>query len=163
MWKSSFWLSFVGSLCCVRKRDNVVVATNCLCAHLRVILVFNKHQNDPLVSPLTITTEATTSIDHPRDITVHGHNFWTNDLGFDKSKYFCSAIAHLSRIFTPGPFRLLIDWTFYLVTPFHDDVIKWKYFPRYWPFVRGIYRSPVNSPHKGQWRGALMFLWSAPE
>ena len=30
-------------------------------------------------------------------------------------------------------------------------------FPRYWPFVRGIHRSPVNSPHKGQWRGPLMF------
>ena len=30
-------------------------------------------------------------------------------------------------------------------------------FPRYWSFVRGIHRSPVNSPHKGQWRGALMF------
>ena len=40
---------------------------------------------------------------------------------------------------------------------FHDDVIKWKSSPRYWPFVRGIHRSPVNSPHKGQWRGALMF------
>ena len=39
----------------------------------------------------------------------------------------------------------------------HDDVIKWKHFPRYWLFVRGIHRSPVNSPHKGQWRGALMF------
>ena len=39
----------------------------------------------------------------------------------------------------------------------HDDVLKWKHFPRYWPFVRGIHRSPVNSPHKGQWRGALMF------
>ena len=39
----------------------------------------------------------------------------------------------------------------------HDDVIKWRYFPRYWPFVRGIHRWPVNSPHKGQWRGALMF------
>ena len=39
----------------------------------------------------------------------------------------------------------------------HDDVIKWKHFPCYWPFVRGIHRSPVNSPHKGQWRGALMF------
>ena len=38
----------------------------------------------------------------------------------------------------------------------HDDVIKWKHFPRYWPFVRGIHRYPVNSPHKGQWRGALM-------
>ena len=39
----------------------------------------------------------------------------------------------------------------------HDDVIKWKHFPRYWPFVRGLHRSSVNSPHKGQWRGALMF------
>ena len=35
-------------------------------------------------------------------------------------------------------------------------------FPRYWPFVRGIHRSPVDSHHKFQWRGALMF-WSAPE
>ena len=42
-----------------------------------------------------------------------------------------------------------------LMSHHHDDVIKWKYFPRYWPFVRGIHRSPVNSPHKGQWRGAL--------
>ena len=39
----------------------------------------------------------------------------------------------------------------------HDDFIKWKLFARYWPFVRGIHRSPVNSDHKGQWRGALMF------
>ena len=39
---------------------------------------------------------------------------------------------------------------------YYDDVIKWKYFPRYWPFVRGIHRSPVNSPHKGQWRGAFI-------
>ena len=37
----------------------------------------------------------------------------------------------------------------------HDEVIQWKHFPRYWPFVWGIHRSPVNSPHKGQW--ALMF------
>ena len=39
----------------------------------------------------------------------------------------------------------------------HVDVIKWKHFPRYWSFVLGIHRSPVNSPHKGQWRGALTF------
>ena len=39
----------------------------------------------------------------------------------------------------------------------HVDVIKSKHFPRYWPFVLGIHRSPVNSPHKGQWHGALMF------
>ena len=43
------------------------------------------------------------------------------------------------------------------LTVAHDDVIRWKHFPRYWPFVRGIHRFPVNSPHYGQWRGALMF------
>ena len=41
----------------------------------------------------------------------------------------------------------------------HDDVIKWKHFPRYWPFVRGIHRFPVNSPHKDQWREALVFFF----
>ena len=46
------------------------------------------------------------------------------------------------------------------LTPMHDDVIKWKYFPRYWPFVRGIHWQPMNSPHKGQWRGALMYFLS---
>ena len=30
----------------------------------------------------------------------------------------------------------------------HDDVIKWKHFSRYWPFVWGIHWSPVNSPTK---------------
>ena len=39
----------------------------------------------------------------------------------------------------------------------HDAIIKWKHFPRYWTFVRGIPRSPVNSLHRGQRRGALMF------
>ena len=51
----------------------------------------------------------------------------------------------------PLVFPSLIVWTS------HDDVIKWKHFPRYWPFVRGIHRSPVNTPHKGRWRGVLMF------
>ena len=26
----------------------------------------------------------------------------------------------------------------------HDDVIKWKHFPRYWPFVRGIAQRPLT-------------------
>ena len=44
----------------------------------------------------------------------------------------------------------------------HDDVIKWKHFRRHWPVVRGIHRRPVKSPHRGQWRGALMFslIWA---
>ena len=65
-----------------------------------------------------------------------------------------------------------VPWTFpsghVIREPFqrvvHDDVVKWKHCPHYWPFVRGIHRSPVNYPHKGQWRGALMFpKWSATE
>ena len=48
-------------------------------------------------------------------------------------------------------------FSLWLNTLLHDDVIKWKHFPHYLPFVRGIHRSPVNVPHKGQWRKALMF------
>ena len=39
----------------------------------------------------------------------------------------------------------------------HDEVIKWQHFPHYWTFGQGIHRWLVNSPHKGQWRGALLF------
>ena len=39
----------------------------------------------------------------------------------------------------------------------HDDVIKWKHFPRYWPFVRGIHPYPVDSSQKIQWCRAFMF------
>ena len=46
----------------------------------------------------------------------------------------------------------------------HDDVIKWKHFPRNWPFVRGIHRSPVNSLHtKASDAELWCFLWSVPE
>ena len=50
-----------------------------------------------------------------------------------------------------------VCFAFCILHRYHDDVIKWKHFPRNWPFVREIHRSPVNFPHKGQWRGALMF------
>ena len=39
----------------------------------------------------------------------------------------------------------------------YDDVIKWKHFPCYWPFVRGIHRTQIDYPQQGQWHGALMF------
>ena len=51
------------------------------------------------------------------------------------------------RIPIPGKHSLYID----------DDIIKWKHFPCNWPFVWGFHQSPVASPHKGQWRKALMF------
>ena len=62
--------------------------------------------------------------------------------------------------------KITVCWAIGIIlvsgSPQYDDVIKWKHFPCYWPFVRGIHRSPVNSPHKGQWRGALIcFLINA--
>ena len=44
-----------------------------------------------------------------------------------------------------------------LSTKNHADVIKWKHFTRYWPFVRGIHWSSVNSLPQIQWRTAFMF------
>ena len=57
-----------------------------------------------------------------------------------------------SHMIAPVPVELL--WMIWIV---HHDIIKWKHYPRYWPFARGIHRSPLKSLHKGQWRGALVF------
>ena len=44
---------------------------------------------------------------------------------------------------------------------YHDDVIKWKHFPRNWPFVRIIHR-PRWIPHtKASDAELWCFLWSA--
>ena len=58
---------------------------------------------------------------------------------FQQRIYPLTKTHHVNYIFKPG------------------DVIDWKHCPRYWPFVRGIPRSPVNSPHECQWYRALMF------
>ena len=53
--------------------------------------------------------------------------------------------------------RLTYIMLYIYVKMYHDNVIKRKHFPRYWSFVRGIHLSPLKSPHKGRWRGALIF------
>ena len=50
----------------------------------------------------------------------------------------------------------------------HVDLSPWWHhqmenFPRYWPFVWGINRSPVNSRTKASDTELWCFLWSAPE
>ena len=42
------------------------------------------------------------------------------------------------------PCGFILFWPTDQSVPVHDDVIKWKHFPRYWPFVRG------NSPVPGE-------------
>ena len=63
----------------------------------------------------------------------------------------------IGRLHVVVGYLLVIIGHIFLLGLFQDDVIKWKHFPRYWAFVRGIHRSPVNSIHKGQGRGAWMF------
>ena len=52
----------------------------------------------------------------------------------------------------------------------HDDIIKWKHFPRFWPFVRGSHWSPVRGIHRSPLNSLCAsdaehwcFLWSVPE
>ena len=52
--------------------------------------------------------------------------------------------------------QYICDFDHVLNDHIHDDAIKWKQFLHYWPFVRGIHWSPVDSPHIGQWHRALM-------
>ena len=72
-------------------------------------------------------------------------------LASDHCVFACVALCH-------GKLPTLL----YFVTV-HDDAIKWKHFPRYWPFVREIHRSPMNSPQKASDLELWCILWSAPE
>ena len=77
---------------------------------------------------------------------VQVHKIDLNVYGLSSDKEDCShSTGNNSDVNDIGPLIL------------HNDVIKWKHFPRNWPFVWEPHRSLVNSPHKGQWRGALMF------
>ena len=71
------------------------------------------------------------------------------------TKYLCYDFSTLRRLVQLESF-LLEDRGLFILH-IRNDIIKWKHFPRYWPFVWGYHRSAVNSPHKGQWRRALMF------
>ena len=67
----------------------------------------------------------------------------------------------IQRNHNQGPIQYYIFYIYYIISfrwvATKRSKSKWKHFPRYWPFVWGIHRSSVNSPHKGQGRGALMF------
>ena len=46
---------------------------------------------------------------------------------------------------------VLVQKSWYIVfdiDPSHDDIMSWKRFPHYWPFVSGIDQSSMNSHHK---------------
>ena len=73
-------------------------------------------------------------------------------------KFVCSSFNKVTMISGKHNGNTRINTSVPIVlSRYHGDVIKWKHFPRYWSFVRGIHRSLVDCPHKDQWGGALMF------
>ena len=111
-----------------------------LLAHERSDCHFNELHLDPTLWLITKTS------------TFEIHSCGPADLGGNNSTmgqvlvWRCQVTSHYSIPYGHRPSKAQ-----------YNDVIKWKHFPRYWLFVRGIPRWPVNYPHKGQWRGALMF------
>ena len=70
---------------------------------------------------------------------------------FNRQQQKYGTLSHRKSSFIKSmTYNTQLEWA--LLT--HDDVTKWRQFPRYWPFVCGI---PMNSHHKGQWRGSLIF------
>ena len=69
----------------------------------------------------------------------------------------CNHLHHQCKIMKYNVMCFYVPYKYFCT---NDDAIKWKLFLRYWPFVWGCHRSPVNSTHKGQGRGALMFSLS---
>ena len=67
--------------------------------------------------------------------------------------------AHLGA-YQDAHMKGLIDFQY--IRPY-NDVIKWKHFPRYWPFVWGIHRYPWIPHTKSSDAELWCFLWSAPE
>ena len=90
----------------------------------------------------------------------HPHSFnwmersWSDSWFYKKNHVLWYSMHNLQKVITNQCWPLFHwDWG----SRKHDDVIKWEHLPRNWPFVRGINWWPVDSPHKGQWCGALMF------
>ena len=106
---------------------------------------FYLHPENTDISAFSFPNNRSGECCNPWEYTLFGLSFTTTSI-------FIAGGARLQKYL---PTCMLAS--LWIEVPIHDDVIKWKHFPRNWPFVRGIHRSPVNSPHKGQWRVALIF------
>ena len=73
-------------------------------------------------------------------------------------------VAVLYSVYSIDPLLMHLSYVFLASTHRHD-VIKWRHFPRYWPFVRGIQRSliiPITKTSDAElwcFHWSLMFSW----
>ena len=106
---------------------------------------------------------------HPNKYNVKAGDIW-----FIRVPYLLTACWHFGRklrkIFNPTNYAMLwMQCGMYCGvlqrdrSRIHNDVIKWKHFPRYWSFVRGIHWSRWIPRTKTSDAELWCFLWSAPE
>ena len=78
------------------------------------------------------------------------HNIWGDTTGDPKGQWcgllMTSFLLAWTSFNKPSEVPVIRTNVTLMCNEYHDDVIKWKHFPRYWTFVRGIHRFPVNSP-----------------
>ena len=135
-------------------------------SHFHPLIVCSKISNElRILGPLracvnSVENNAIGAFKELFDLLISGP-FRVKSVEADVSLFIMGCIRVYCFVFITNRKLQNSDWQMRIYVPEagleYDDVIKWKYFPRYWPFARGIHRSPVNSPYKGQWRGALMF------
>ena len=100
----------------------------------------------PLVSPIVIFFQPLAKISHNMGVKVHWIFQFCIPLFPTKSHYsdVTWALKHLK-------WRVTQLFVHLLVQPNIKEHINMIKAPHHWPFVRGIHRWPVDSPHKGQW------------
>ena len=107
---------------------------------------------------------------HGLDVKMIMENFRSSDAGFNGIMWsrVISGVK-IPRIPLPQPPDSLSCWHLmpnveHQMRPANhriSSVIKWKHLPCYWPLVRGIHRSPMDSPHQGQWCRVKLHLGKA--
>ena len=107
----------------------------------------NEHRGSKLISGSYTKTYLMELYQERVRIIITNYTLLTNQRWY---QYFFNCLQHILLFsYIRGSGLLQVDdcsWCHELET-----------FSRYWPFVRGIHRSSAISPHKGKWRGALMF------
>ena len=109
------------------------------------VMAWRRPGDKPLIKPMVVSLPTHIYVTRPRWV-----NIIVNQFRIGIGIWIWSVLTEQMAVTMSQTFKTHFQTT-------HDDVIKWKHFLRDWPFVRGIHWSPVTSPHKGQWRGALMF------
>ena len=96
--------------------------------------------------------------------------FWTLNFEFlvdDKDKLITMVVHDLvtqaAIVLTRNILVSVLEVLIFCSLFSHDDVIKWKHFPRNWPFVRGIHRSRWIPHTKASDAELWCFLWFASE